>query len=510
MKQTLQLKLGQHLTMTPQLQQAIRLLQLSTLELQTEIQEALESNPMLEITEDANSESTAERRDTDSNERGEGEAKADADRGMSETRSEDDASIDATDRAVDKQEQEIPNDLPTDSDWEDSYTDTYTDSYSTASRGTDSEGMSYEQADSSSESLQDHLLWQLNLAPCSETDQAIATTIIDAIDDDGYLSASLEELHQSLSEDNEIELDEIQAVLNRVQDFDPPGVGARDLRESMLIQLRYYDAATPWLAEAKTLIDEHFDALAKREYPLIMRRMRLSEADLQNVIQLVQSLNPRPGGHITESQPEYVIPDVFVKKVKGQWRVELNPDITPKIGINSLYAKMAQRNNSEDSAFLKNNLQEARWFIKSLRSRNETLLKVATTIVDRQRGFFEYGEEAMKPMVMHDIAEIVEMHESTISRVTTKKYMHTPRGIFELKYFFSSHVATAAGGECSATAIRAILKKLIAAEKPNKPLSDNKLASLLGDQGINVARRTVAKYREAMSIAPSNERKRLG
>jgi len=509
MKQTLQLKLGQHLTMTPQLQQAIRLLQLSTLELQTEIQEALESNPMLEITEEA----AAERRENDSGERGDGEtgtvAGNSSDESRSEARNEDTESIDVADRAVDKQEQEIPNDLPTDSEWEDSYTDTYVDSYSTVSRNSEGENSGYEQADSSSESLQDHLLWQLNLSPCSETDQAIATTIIDAIDDDGYLGTSLEELHQTLSEGNDIELDEVEAVLHRVQDFDPPGIAARDLRECMLIQLKYYDAETPWLTEAKVLLEEHFDALAKREYPLIMRRMKLAEIQMQHVIQLVQSLNPRPGGHITESQPEYVIPDVFVKKIKGQWRVELNPDITPKIGINSLYAKMAQRDNSKDAAFLKNNLQEARWFIKSLRSRNETLLKVATTIVDRQRGFFDYGEEAMKPMVMHDIAEIVEMHESTISRVTTKKYMHTPRGIFELKFFFSSHVGTATGGECSATAIRAILKKLIAAEKPGKPLSDNKLAGLLGDQGINVARRTVAKYREAMSIAPSNERKRL-
>lgn len=505
MKQTLQLKLGQHLTMTPQLQQAIRLLQLSTLELQSEIQEALESNPMLEITEDAASESTAELREGADGGRNENEANANTGSDTSEAAE----NVDTVERAVDKQEQEIPNDLPTDSDWEDSYTDTYVDSFSAASRGSEGEGLGFEQADSSSESLQDHLLWQLNLSQCSETDQAIATTIIDAIDDDGYLSTSLEELHQSLSEDDDIELDEVEAVLRRVQDFDPPGVGARDLRECMLIQLSYYDAETPWLDEARLLLSEHFDALAKREYPLIMRRMKLSETDMQHVIQLVQSLNPRPGGHITETQPEYIIPDVFVKKIKGQWRVELNPDITPKIGINSLYAKMAQRNDSKDAAFLKNNLQEARWFIKSLRSRNETLLKVATTIVDRQRGFFEYGEEAMKPMVMHDIAEIVEMHESTISRVTTKKYMHTPRGIFELKYFFSSHVGTAAGGECSATAIRAILKKLIAAEKPNKPLSDNKLANMLGEQGINVARRTVAKYREAMSIAPSNERKRL-
>jgi len=513
MKQTLQLKLGQHLTMTPQLQQAIRLLQLSTLELQTEIQEALESNPMLEITEEAAAESNAGHRENDRGEQSGGETNATTDNNGSENRAEtakeDNENIDVAERAVDKQEQEIPNDLPTDSEWEDSYTDTYVDSYSSASRNNDGENSGYEQADSSSESLQDHLLWQLNLSSCSETDQVIATTIIDAIDDDGYLSASLEELHQTLSEGNDIELDEVEAVLLRVQDFDPPGIAARDLRECMLNQLKYYDEETPWLAEAKVLLKEHFDALAKREYPLIMRRMKLVEVQMQHVIQLVQSLNPRPGGHITESQPEYIIPDVFVKKIKGQWRVELNPDITPKIGINSLYAKMAQRNNSKDATFLKNNLQEARWFIKSLCSRNETLLKVATTIVDRQRGFFDHGEEAMKPMVMHDIAEIVEMHESTISRVTTKKYMHTPRGIFELKFFFSSHVGTTTGGECSATAIRAILKKLIAAEKPGKPLSDNKLAGLLGDQGINVARRTVAKYREAMSIAPSNERKRL-
>ncbi len=492
MKQTLQLKLGQHLTMTPQLQQAIRLLQLSTLELQTEIQEALESNPMLEISEESDS---AERREETSRESANNENTNTAE------------TVDTAERAVDKQAQEIPDDLPTDSDWEDTF-DSYADSF-TSSAPSNAETVDYEQADNQGESLHEHLLWQLNLSSCSETDQIIAATIIDAIDDDGYLGTTLEELHQSLLDEGEIGIDEVEAVLHRVQSFDPPGIAARNLRECMLIQLSYYDEETPWLAEAKTLIKEYFDALAKREYPLIMRRMKLSEADMQAVLQLAQSLNPRPGGHITVSQPEYIIPDVFVKKVKGEWRVELNPDITPKIGINSLYSKLAKHNGSKDAAFLKNSLQEARWFIKSLKSRNDTLLKVATTIVNKQRSFFDYGEEAMRPMVMHNIAEIVEMHESTISRVTTKKYMHTPRGIFELKYFFSSHVATAAGGECSATAIRAILKKLIAAEKPNKPLSDNKLAVLLGDQGINVARRTVAKYREAMAIAPSNERKRL-
>jgi RNA polymerase sigma-54 factor len=506
MKQTLQLKLGQHLTITPQLQQAIRLLQLSTLELQTEIQEALESNPMLELTEEASAERNAEtvssatpsNTEQPHNDALNGEAKA----AISET-------PDASETAVDQHEQKIPNELATDSDWDDTYDSYATESFAPISRNNDGDFSGYEQADNHSGSLQDHLLWQLNLCPCSETDQAIATTIIDAIGDDGYLNLSIEDIHHSLAEHNDIELDEVEAVLHRVQGFEPPGVAARDLRDSMLIQLNYVDQQLTWLSEAKVLINEHFDALAKREYTLIMRRMKLDKVNLQAVIELVQSLNPRPGAHITVSRPEYIIPDVFVKKIKGEWRVDLNPEITPKIGVNALYAKMAHRNTSKDASFLKTNLQEARWFIKSLQSRNDTLLKVATTIVERQRGFFDYGAEAMKPMVMHDIADIVEMHESTISRVTTKKYMHTPRGIFELKYFFSSHVATASGGECSATAIRAILKKLIAEEAPDKPLSDNKLANILGAQGINVARRTIAKYREAMSIAPSNQRKRL-
>lgn len=490
MKQSLQLKLGQHLTMTPQLQQAIRLLQLSTLELQTEIQEALETNPMLEVVEEDNTDTVSERREDSSGER-------------TGSASDDVELAEGADRATDNQEQNIPKDLPTDSDWEDTF-----DTYTPAQRSGDAEVIGYEQANGG-ESLQEHLLWQLNLSTISDTDKAIATTIIDAVNDDGYLSTSLEEIHQSLSESEELELDEVEAVLFRVQDFDPPGVAARDLQECMIVQLRYYDEETPWLNEARQIVSDHFDLLAKREYQTLMRRMKLTEDDMQQVVQLIQGLNPRPGGHITGDQPEYIIPDVFVKKIKGKWRVDLNPDITPNIGINSLYAKLAHRNTTKDAAFLKNSLQEARWFIKSLKSRNETLLKVSSSIVARQRGFFEYGEEAMKPMVMHDIAEAVEMHESTISRVTTKKYMHTPRGIFELKFFFSSHVSTVTGGECSATAIRAILKKLIAAEIPNKPLSDNKLATMLAEQGINVARRTVAKYREAMSISPSNERKRL-
>jgi RNA polymerase sigma-54 factor len=507
MKQTLQLKLGQSLTMTPQLQQAIRLLQLSSLELQAEIQEILESNPLLEVTDDNNN-------DTDA---------SDTTNELSSQSKNNETADNAKETRNDSGDQEIgnnqdmdgmPDDLPVDSSWEDTY-----ESYlpSRAASSDDNDQRNYEQPSSSGESLAQHLEWQMLMTPFSETDQAIATAIIDSIDHNGYLSSTLEEICDSLNENAEadeekIEIDEVESVLKRVQNFDPPGVGARDIRECMQLQIKTLDPDTPWLKEAKQIIDEYFELLANRDFTLLMRRLRLNENQLQQAISIIQSLTPRPGSQITDSQPEYIIPDVFVRKVKGVWRVELNPDITPRLSINSLYAGMAQGNNnssSGDISFLKNHLQEARWFLKSLKSRNETLLKVATCIVERQRAFLEYGDEAMKPLVMHDVAETVEMHESTISRVTTKKYMHTPRGIYELKYFFSSHVSTTSGGECSATAIRAMLKKLIAGEEANKPLSDNKLANLLAKQGINVARRTVAKYREAMAIPPSNERKRL-
>ena len=506
MKQTLQLKLGQTLTMTPQLQQAIRLLQLSSLELQTEIQEILETNPMLEVSEDSaqndSSDETSELQD-DSNETSNDTESLSSNSNDNEELS---AKSETSERELDSgQQDDIPDDLPVDSDWEDTY-----DSYA-SSKGSDSEDTrGLEQPASSGESLSEHLMWQMQLTPFSDTDMVIATAIIDSIDESGFMSGSMEDIYDSLKDELDIEFDEVESVLRRVQSFDPPGVGARDLQESMKIQLSYYPPETLWLEEAQRVVNEYFDLLARREFNVLMRRMKLSQQDLQQVISLIQTLNPRPGSQISNQQTEYVVPDVFVRKVKGQWKVELNPEVTPRLSINSLYAGLAQKNsNSSDTAYMKNHLQEARWFLKSLKSRNETLLKVAKCIVDRQRDFLEEGDEAMKPLVMHDVAEVVNMHESTISRVTTKKYMHTPRGIFELKYFFSSHVSTASGGECSATAIRAMLKKLIAAEEANKPLSDNKLAILLGKQGINVARRTVAKYREAMQIPPSNERKRL-
>ncbi|MDT8403486.1 RNA polymerase factor sigma-54 [Sulfuriflexus sp.] len=494
MKQSIQLRLGQNLTMTPQLQQAIRLLQLSSLELSSEIQEALESNPMLEIAEGDSEEGPANPQN-DSN--GEKE-KASAQENLATT---------DTDKAM--QQTDIPDDLPVDTAWDDIYeTGTY---QSSGAANAEFSQREFEINSDDEQDLHDHLSWQMNMTPFSETDTTIATAIIDAVGEDGYLESSTEDLFESLQKDlPELELDEVEAVLRQVQNFDPPGVASRNLGECMLMQLRQLDPATPWREQAIHVVAEHLDLLAAHDYTQLMRRMKLAETDMQQVIALIRSLNPRPGSHLSSQRTEYIVPDVYVRKYKGVWRVELNPDVAPKLRINSLYASMIRRaDNSEDNNFLKDNLQEARWLLKSLQSRNETLLKVATCIVEHQRGFLEHGEEAMKALVLHDVAEAVEMHESTISRVTTRKYMHTPRGIFELKYFFSSHVSTASGGECSSTAIRALIKKLVAAEEPKKPLSDNKIASLLEQQGINVARRTVAKYREAMSIPPSNERKRL-
>ncbi len=500
MKQSLQLRIGQQLTMTPQLQQAIRLLQLSSLELEAEIQEALESNPLLERVDEAE--------DNEAGAEGNGEAAPVAEAEAPVTEAETvGAEAELADESVPEgglQSDDIPADLPVDSAWEDVF-----DAGGYASAPPPDEDLpSFENRRYEEEDLRDHLLWQLHLTPFSETDQAIALAIIDAIDEDGYLRADLEEIREALDED--VELEEIEAVLHRIQNFDPPGVGARDLRESLILQLRQWDPETPWYDEAMRLLEHYFDLLAGRDFNQLARRLRLSTEELTEVVRLINKLNPRPGAQISPARTEYVVPDVIVRKVNGKWRVELNPETQPKLRINSLYASMVKRaSRSADNAYLQGRLQEARWFIKSLQSRNETLLKVATCIVERQQAFLEHGEEAMKALVLHDIAEAVGMHESTISRITTKKYMHTPRGIFELKYFFSSHVSTDSGGECSSTAIRAIIKKMIANEDVRKPLSDSKIAALLAQQGIKVARRTVAKYRDSLGIPPSNERKRL-
>jgi len=497
-KQSLQLRLGQQLTMTPQLQQAIRLLQLSSLELEAEIQEALESNPLLERADEAEGEGEASPESTaEAQENAAVEAGAEA---AAEITAEGPEAAEAG-----LQTDDIPSELPVDSAWEDVYDGGYS---APSAPPPDDDLPSIENRRFEEEDLHDHLIWQMRLTPLSETDQAIALAIIDAIDEDGYLRASLEEIQEAVGDD--VSLEEIEAVLHLVQNFDPPGVAARDLRESLILQLRQWDPQTPWYDEAMRLLENYFDLLAGRDFNQLARRMRLSTDELTEVVRLINRLNPRPGAQISPARTEYIIPDVFVRKVNGTWRVELNPEIQPRLRINSLYASMVKRaNRSADNAYLQGRLQEARWLIKSLQSRNETLLKVATCIVERQQAFLEHGEEAMKALVLHDIAEAVGMHESTISRITTKKYMHTPRGIFELKYFFSSHVSTDSGGECSSTAIRALIKKMIANEDVRKPLSDSKIAALLAQQGIKVARRTVAKYRDSLGIPPSNERKRL-
>lgn len=476
MKQGLQLRLSQQLAMTPQLQQAIRLLQLSTLELQQELQQALESNPLLEQIDTHEEIDTRETQDSET--------------------------LDTADALEQK---EMPEELPLDASWDTIYT-----------AGTPS-GTSGDYIDDelpvyqgeTTQTLQDCLMWQVELTPFSDTDRAIATSIVDAVDDTGYLTVPLEDILESMG-DEEIDIDEVEAVLKRIQRFDPVGVAAKDLRDCLLIQLSQFDKTTPWLEEARLIISDHLDLLANHDFRTLMRVTRLKEDVLKEAVNLIQSLDPRPGQSIQTGRPEYVIPDVLVRKHNGHWTVELNSDSIPRLQINQHYASMCNNaRNDGDSQFIRSNLQDAKWLIKSLESRNDTLLRVSRCIVEQQQAFFEQGEEYMKPMVLADIAQAVEMHESTISRVTTQKYLHSPRGIFELKYFFSSHVNTEGGGEASSTAIRALVKKLIAAENPAKPLSDSKLTSLLSEQGIMVARRTVAKYRESLSIPPSNQRKQL-
>lgn len=541
MKPTLQLKIGQSLTMTPQLQQAIKLLQLSSLDLEAEIQEALDSNPMLETDEpQASAEAPAQKEpEASSNE-------PVVDFSSSSTQASDSTQTNSGDDApINLDSGEVGQDLPVDSAWD----DLYQGGSMPAPSGASEDDYDLDGRNSADETLYDSLSWQLNLCPMSDIDKLIGATLIESIDERGYLTSTLEEIRSglmaqsevvndlfrlqeeelislgidpsSLTEPNEnpdtddntlndISLEEIQVVLRRIQQFDPPGVGAKDLGDCLLIQLRLLPEDTPCRDSAMKVIENHIDLLGSRDFATIMRKTKLSEAKLKEVIELIQTLNPHPGSYIESERTEYVVPEVIVTKDKGRWKVELNPETSPRLKINANYASLIKRaDSSNDNTFLKNNLQEARWFLKSLLSRNETLLKVATKIVEYQIEFFEVGEEAMKPLVLHDIAEAVDMHESTISRVTTQKYMHTPRGVFELKYFFSSHVSTASGGECSSTAIRAIIKKLIAHEEPRKPLSDSKLANLLAEQEIKVARRTIAKYREAMNIPPSNERKRL-
>lgn len=479
MKPSLQLGIGQQLTITPQLQQAIRLLQLSALDLQQEIQEALEKNPMLELTEHDNHE--------DSN---------------SDHAPADQASV------SERNEYETQNEQATESAslWESQTNFANKDSnYSKT-------GKEIERLSTDEKTLQDHLVWQMQLTPFTETDRMIATLIIDSINEDGYLENDLDNLHQTILQqsDCEVEYDEVVAVLHRIQQFDPIGIGARNLSECLTLQLRGSKVSEQIKEKALALVKSHLPLLARRDFPALKRKLNVSIDELKTIIKCIQSLNPKPGKKIGETKSEYIVPDVYVHKVDNKWIVSLNPECKPNININANYASLIKRSDSSrDNQFLKGQLQEARWFLKSIENRNETLLKVAKCIMEEQDNFLILGEVAMKPLVLHQVAEKVGMHESTISRITTQKYIHTPRGTYELKYFFSSHVSTESGGECSATAIRAHIKEFVANEDLKKPLSDLKLSKLLADKGIKVARRTIAKYRESMAIPPSNERKKL-
>ena len=509
MKQSLELKIGQHLSMTPQLQQAIRLLQLSSLDLQQEVQEALDSNPLLEsVEESAKPEATSQ--SLDDKERDQLKENLPQSQTSDNNEQNSESTITATDDTAAEWNNDIPVELSTDSNWDDTF------QHGSSNNNTGQSDFSPIDAyDTSEESLQEHLNWQLNLTTMNEIDQAIAESIIDGIDPDGYLRVSLEAIFNQFtqsenSQHQEVEFDEVEVVLRRLQQFEPAGVAARDLSECLTIQLNQLHKDTPYLDTSKAIVADHIQLLGSHDYRTLMRKMRLTETHLQKSIALILTLNPQPGSSITPNTAEYVIPDVFVEKINGFWQVRLNSDNKVNLTINDTYAGLIKRaDNSQDNNYLKNHLQEARWLIKSIQSRYDTLLKVSQQILERQINFFEFGEMAMKPMVLQDIAEAVDMHESTISRATTQKYMHTPNGIFELKYFFSSHVSTSDGGAASSTAIRALIKKILETENPAKPLSDNKIAKLLEAEGINVARRTIAKYRESMGIAPSNERKRL-
>ncbi|CAN5277794.1 RNA polymerase factor sigma-54 [soil metagenome] len=464
LKPSLQLRLGQQLTMTPQLQQAIRLLQLPIMDLQTQIQDALESNIMLESADEAQ---------------------------------------EATPRTEESPREAVESRIV-----DDTWSDTRVIGPRNDSSWSSSEPRPTQDfEDHSGETLRDHLLWQLEFEKLDARNTAIGQAIIDAVNDDGYLIDSLEMIQASLQPELSVSLQEIEHVLAEIQHLDPSGVAARSLGECLCLQLRQLEPETPGLELALTLADKHLELVAEHQYAALRRELRATEDELQDALALVRSCHPRPGSSIHAGTAEYVVPDVFVRKQDDHWLVEVNAATAPRIRVNQSYAGSLSRDGDHD--VLRTQLQEARWLVRSLEIRNDTLLKVARCIVERQQAFLEHGEEAMEPMVLRDVAEAVGMHESTISRVTTNKYMHTPRGVIEFRYFFSSQVQSSDGSGCSSTAIRAKMRKLISHEDSRRPMSDNKIAKALSADGIQVARRTVAKYREAMQIPSSSERRRL-
>ncbi len=493
LKANLQLRIGQNLTLTPQLQQTIRLLQYSTLELQQQIQEMVEQNPLLELEEPE--QSTNEPLIEQENPY----ASADADTELPGT--------DAT--------QQIPAELAVDTSWESVY-----DAPPPPPRNTDAVSAAeiLENQPGAAEGLIEHLLEQLELTPLNDIDRMIGQYLIHNIDDDGYLAEPLENLYEEIASalpaeavEEPLDIESVQVVQHLIMQFEPPGCCAENLQQSLISQVRQADADGEAKDNALMVLQRCFAELEKQNLKKLMSRSGLAADALERAIELIRRQNPRPGAEYSQNTAAYVTPDVYVTQHEGKWLVSLNPDIAPHLRVHPYYSTLVKRGDkSADNQYIREQLQEARWFIKSIQSRNSTILRVAEAIIDKQQGFFEHGEEAMKPMVLRDIAEELGMHESTISRVTTSKYMLTPRGMFEFKYFFSSQLNTSDGGNASATAIRAMIRTLISEEDPQKPLSDSKITSiLLEEKGVKVARRTVAKYREAMRIPPSNERKHI-
>jgi RNA polymerase sigma-54 factor len=492
MKQTLQLKLSQHLTLTPQLQQSIRLLQLSTLELNAEVERMLQENPLLEKAEGDDEPLPVEVPHAASPPTPETEARAER-REDGDVAPDRESPTDAPDRTDGVDRADFEDYSSGDSDW------------GSSGASDDDDGFFPQQVATST--LRDHLLRQLAELNLPLRDRQIVASLIDALDEDGYLHSSLEELAEVFPDELDIDPDELSIALRYVQSFEPAGIGARDAAECLALQLKALPDATPCRAAALTVVGEHLTLLAARDFTKLKRLLHVDDTGVRAVRALIMSLNPRPGASFAKSEANFVIPDVVVRKVRGKWAASLNEAAMPKLRLNRIYADILTRNREASNQQLAAQLQEAKWLIRNVQQRFETILRVAQAIVERQRRFFEHGEVAMRPMVLREIADMLDLHESTISRVTTQKYMLTPRGTYELKYFFGSHVATDTGGAASATAIRALIKQLIGAEDAKTPLTDSKIADLLGDQGILVARRTIAKYREALSIPPVNLRK---
>jgi RNA polymerase sigma-54 factor len=482
LKASLQLRLGQQLTMTPQLQQAIRLLQLPSLELQAHIRELLETNVMLEAEDDAEGSTSFEELGAGPNDREQPAEVADEATGNQNEDSEPSVEIVEDSWAE-------PSAAAGESSW-----------------NSEDEDRQQEFQDGQGESLAEHLLWQLEMAALSERERAIGRAIVDAVNEDGYLTDDLPTIAATLLPEITASDEQIEAMLRIVQGFDPIGIAARNVGECVNLQLRALDPGTPGLATALTLTKGHLDQVANRELAQLRRELKVSDEELEQALVLVRGCHPRPGAQISSAAPQYVVPDVFVRRSSNGWTVEMNASTLPRVRINESYASLIGRAASH--ATMRTQLQEARWLLKSLEIRHDTLLKVARSIVERQHEFLDQGEEHMRPMILRDIAEAIGMHESTISRVTSGKYMHTPRGVFELRYFFSSQVEGSDGSGTSSTAIRAKIRKLIRDEPPEAPFSDSRIAEMLSKEGIPVARRTVAKYRESMGIPPSNERKR--